>query len=253
MYDFSVHHNFFIHNNRRNPWFEEIKCAEVVNNVVYNWGNRVGVTIDESCVDYVANYYKPGPWSARAHVLEHRYLLTNNQVLDPKYLYVAENFAEHLPNAAQRDLVQYANDKNGPLPGSAFTSAPQSRPTVPTRGLGTYEVVPQVLSEAGANRRLACDGTWLAARDQTDNLFVSDAENGTAPVADHNDADHQDDYGGFPVLRSGQPCADTDGDGMPDDFETAKFGGPTIGDPAADSDGDGYTNMEEYLNGTEPT
>ncbi|MFN0128112.1 MAG: hypothetical protein ACKV19_15660 [Verrucomicrobiales bacterium] len=45
---------------------------------------------------------------------------------------------------------------------------------------------------------------------------------------------------------------DTDGDGMPDDFEQQYFGSPTGGDPDADADGDGQTNLQEFRAGTNP-
>lgn len=46
---------------------------------------------------------------------------------------------------------------------------------------------------------------------------------------------------------------DQDGDGMPDDFETLHFGGPTNGMPYVDSDSDGIHNLGEYISGTIPT
>jgi hypothetical protein len=47
-------------------------------------------------------------------------------------------------------------------------------------------------------------------------------------------------------------AADSDGDGLPDEWERAYFGDLRYG-PDDDPDGDGYTNLEEYNAGTDPT
>ncbi len=47
--------------------------------------------------------------------------------------------------------------------------------------------------------------------------------------------------------------ADADGDGLPDDWESRHFGGPTNATAAQDSDGDGYSNGAECRVGSDPT
>jgi len=61
------------------------------------------------------------------------------------------------------------------------------------------------------------------------------------------------DVGGWPVLAKGLGMADKDLDGMPDNWEIKYgFDPENSQDGSMDFDNDGYTNIEEYLNGTNP-
>ena len=58
--------------------------------------------------------------------------------------------------------------------------------------------------------------------------------------------------GGYPEYQ-GQPYADGDNDGMPDQWELKVRLNPQDADDASqDANDDGYTNIEEFLNGTDP-
>ncbi|MBL7224284.1 MAG: polysaccharide lyase, partial [Candidatus Brocadiae bacterium] len=62
------------------------------------------------------------------------------------------------------------------------------------------------------------------------------------------------DVGGYPELKTAAAPADIDHDGMPDDWEEEHGLNPSDrADGARDKDKDGYTNVEEYLNHTDPT
>jgi hypothetical protein len=81
-------------------------------------------------------------------------------------------------------------------------------------------------------------------RDTVDQRLIADVQNGTGFIIDS-----ESQVGGYPTLAAGTPPTDTDGDGMPDAWETERGLNPNVNDSAADRDGDGYTNIEEYVNG----
>ncbi|MEI8082974.1 MAG: Ig-like domain-containing protein, partial [Actinomycetes bacterium] len=77
-----------------------------------------------------------------------------------------------------------------------------------------------------------------------DRNFGANDRTGTLTIADMP----------FTVIQAGAP-ADTNGDGIPDSWQTAYFGSvaSTNAVPGADPDADGMSNLNEYLAGTNPT
>lgn len=62
--------------------------------------------------------------------------------------------------------------------------------------------------------------------------------------------DQPSDVGGWPEYKSEVTLVDTDGDGMPDEWEIANGLNPNDpSDANKDCTGDGYTNIEKYING----
>ncbi len=95
-------------------------------------------------------------------------------------------------------------------------------------------------------------------RDIYDELMVSDTRNGEAScivsgigkgfINSQDEVVYADGSTGFPVLNSLEAPLDTDGDGMPDEWEIANGLNPndeTDGPATAEN---GYTNLENYLN-----
>jgi pectate lyase len=97
-------------------------------------------------------------------------------------------------------------------------------------------------------RVLKTGGASLPKRDAVDMRIVKDVKQRTGRIIKS-----QKDVGGWPTLKSAPVPADIDQDGMPDAWETQYQLDPAqASDGSADADGDGYTNVEEYLNGTNP-
>jgi hypothetical protein len=99
-----------------------------------------------------------------------------------------------------------------------------------------------VLARVGASLR----------RDPVDARIVEEVRTGTATYGD-GIISSQTDVGGWPELESLPAPADSDGDGMPDWWELKHGLDPNDpSDTNGDLNGSGYTNIEEYLNGTDP-
>ena len=81
-----------------------------------------------------------------------------------------------------------------------------------------------------------------------DKRIVDDVKNGGGRIIDD-----PIQVGGWPQLSPGTPPIDTDHDGMSDNWEELFGLDPSNpADGPMDADGDGYTNIEEYLNITNP-
>ena len=96
---------------------------------------------------------------------------------------------------------------------------------------------------------MATVGASLPRRDAVDARIVAEVRARRGSIIDS-----QEQVGGWPDLKSTNALKDSDDDGMPDVWER-RYGLNPL-DPAdskLDKDGDGYTNLEEYLNGTNPT
>ena len=96
---------------------------------------------------------------------------------------------------------------------------------------------------------LATVGASLPRRDSVDARIVAEVRARRGSIIDS-----QQQVGGWPELKSTVAPKDSDGDGMPDDWERRYRLNPfDRSDANLDKDGDGYTSIEEYLNRTDPT
>jgi hypothetical protein len=137
---------------------------------------------------------------------------------------------------------------------SAFKSSPTLTPrpffdadTARWTAREAYDSISSITGLVGASERLECDGTWTYTRDALDSTFVAEVRDSVAVMGAGFAA-----YGPFGraiVLDPGTACTDTDGDGMPDDWEDLHTNtNSAVADADGDADNDGWFNIEEYLN-----
>jgi len=221
----TFHHNLWAHNQGRNPRLGDnygkppFPVFDVRNNVIYNGGGS-NVVGDELTVNYVGNYFKPGPDTRLRNGI-----FGPTDKAKPRF-FVRNNVIEGMPDltADARRLFARAIE---------MLSAPAAAP--PIEEQTAQQAYEAVLARAGAT---------LPKRDTVDKRIVEDVRSGGGAVIDS-----QWEVGGWPVYEQARPARDTDRDGMPDDWEVAhKLNPRSAADGPKDRDGDGYTNIEEYLN-----
>lgn len=250
----SFHHNLFACNTGRNPSIGWGDHFDLRNNVLFNWRHR---TVDggdaSSMVNIVANYYKPGPavnpGSARYRICRPQHLDMYSEAQREGKWYVAENFVVDNPKVTSDNWdggVQFDDVKTEAeikaLIKKVRATTPAPAPHITQQSAEqAYELV---LAQAGAT---------LPKRDPVDERIINIVRTGK-PTYKNGIIDIPSDVGGWPEYKTAPAPVDSDHDGMPDIWEK-KFGlswnDPSDG--AKDADEDGYTNVEEWLNGTDPT
>ncbi len=233
----SWHHNLWLHNDARNPRLGDnygrppYPRFDVRNNVIYDFGQTCsGLTQGRLEVNYVANYIKSGPSSLAPTPIrvgapsELRYFIQGN-------LFVGHD-AMTADNALFFDPVEIDGKRQVEIVPEPFAAPAVT--TVPAADVPDF-----VLQRVGASRPI---------RDPVDARLVDEVRRGGGHIINS-----QADVGGWPDLKSGPVPVDSDNDGMPDAWEAQHGLNPhDASDAAADSDRDGYTNLEEYLNDTDP-
>ena len=98
-------------------------------------------------------------------------------------------------------------------------------------------------AEAAYDRVLAQAGATKPFRDAVDARIVQSVRDGTG-----RQIDSQSEVGGWPGLKPIPAPVDSDGDGIPDEWEKAHGLDPHNPADASSVAPDGYTHLENYLN-----
>ena len=278
----SYHHNLIAHHISRTPRLgprpgtQTDERMDMRNNVIYNWIDN-GVYGGEGMnVNIVNNYYKPGPdtksgakgmriaspgirtteytkhdtdspnqWDVMWHVWGDYYVDGN---VNAKYPQVTQdNWTYGIYNQIENSKVD-----------NTFTQ--ETRDTMRLNAPIEFAPVTTHTAEGAFEKVLAWAGASLH-RDALDAIVVNDTRNGETTYTGKNcqrgiinsqddlkPADAGDDWSAWPILRSEAAPTDSDGDGIPDEWEQANGMNSNDSSDGKALTASGYTNLEVYIN-----
>ncbi len=276
----SFHHNLIAHAGSRTPRLgpktntQTDERMDMRNNVIYNWGGNGCYGGEGMNVNIVNNYYKPGPATLqKSTTIQQRiaaigirttsYCKNDNGTWNDWYLmhhvwgdYYVNGNVNSLHDNVTQDNWTYGMYNQIDRNGNDGTYTAITKDTIRINEPIDYMEVTTHTADAAYEKVLQYAGcimkvgsTW--SRDALDEIVVADTYNGTATYTGSNCepgmVNNQTEAGGWPTLRVTGVPTDTDGDGLPDDWEERQ--GLDMNDP---KDGNsvhstGYTQLERYL------
>jgi len=218
--------------------------VEFRNNVVYNWGRATGengnyksnyadpdpdYTIEQTAL--IGNYYCPGPNS------ELEVGIMKCRVPNSK-LYLDGNLWDGRHVGWEKVVYGKAvSELRAPTMSDVRVDSLPFKVN-PHHEMKAQEACEYVLTSAGYSLR----------RDDVDKRLVREVRERKGALVPNSSS-----IPPWKGPKQSRPWVDSSGDGIPDWWHAKYAMDPQKWlDPAGDLDGDGYTNIEEYLNGTDP-
>lgn len=265
----TFHHNLLVHHTNRTPRLcgsrytgkPEEEKVDLFNNVIYNYGSDGAYAGEGGSYNFINNYYKPGPFSATKGSFKrlftayaddgtnkneagvHGIFYFNGNYMDPTCSKLTDKQKEALYKV-NRDNAYGLVIKKDFAPEKKLLSSKAFNIAERTSLQSAKKAYKDVLEYAGASYR----------RDIIDKRIVEETRKGNYTYEGSHGStngmiDQPSDVGGWPEYKSEVTLVDTDGDGMPDEWENKNNLDPN--DPA-----DGtkyslspeYTNLEVYMN-----
>ena len=274
----SFHHNLIAHHGSRTPRLgprpttQLDERMDMRNNVIYNFGGNGCYGGEGMNVNIVNNYYKPGPGSptdkkgyriAGIGIRTNKYVNTYPAYAPALHLwgkyYVTGNYNSKYTQLNQ-DNWTYGILNQIDASGCDGTFTQETKDSIKLAEPVDY-ILTTTHSAADAYDRVLDFAGASLHRDSFDELMVSDTRNGKATYTgsglskgfvnsqdDNKPADADASWSAWPTLASKEAPKDTDGDGMPDEWELANALDPTNPNDGKTIGADGYSNLENYLN-----
>lgn len=256
----TFHHNLLAHHNSRNPRFNGWKRAglsygnpqdeervDYRNNVIFNWGGNSAYG-GESAGKYniVNNYYKYGPatsTNARSRIVQ----VSRDANPPAGYNAYGSFFIEDNYVHGNTTVTQ----NNWASPGVVYDSGVTQSACKATEPF-EYSSISEHKAIVAFDKVLAYAGASLA-RDVVDERYVTEVKEGKTTYKGSYTGksgliDSQSDVGGWPEYNSTTAPTDSDGDGIPNEWEKANGLNAYNSADAKETNEEGYTYLEVYLN-----
>jgi len=261
--------NLWISNQSRNP--KAKGTVQYINNVVYNWGVTGyvgGHSAANHSADLINNYFIKGPSSSGHFVGEFKSTdliyqsgnfvdLDCDGKLNGREVTAADFGGENGPTLVDAPKFQTFGDadstggRSASRPGSqrsrneASVQTGSNTPLVShALGAGTARALFVPDSASVAYNKIVSGAGASLHRDAVDQRLIGDL---TSLGLRGRTVRDPEEMGGFGELAGGPAPVETDGDGMPDSWETANGLDPKVADDNK-ATASGYTHLEEYLN-----
>lgn len=266
----SFHHNLLAHHTNRTPRLcgsrytgkPELEKVELFNNVIYNYGSDGAYAGEGGSYNFLANYYKPGPYTATKSSYKRLFTAyaddgkNNNKAGTHGVFYFEDNYIDATYSKltdkqkeaiykVQRDNAYGLVIKKDFAPEKEVLAKEAFDIAEHTSLQSARKAYQSVLEFAGASLK----------RDAVDTRIVEETRKGNYTYEGSNGStngiiDHQGDVGGWPEYKSEPAPTDSDQDGMPDEWEQKNGLNPNDASDGAKYNLDAqYTNLEVYLNG----
>ena len=271
----TYHHNLLMHHTSRTPRLgprpgtQTDERMDLRNNVIYNWAGNGCYGGEGMNVNIVNNYYKVGPaTTSRSTTIQRRIAsigirttdYTDHDTDSPNSWDVmwhvwGKYYVDGNVNSKYDDVTEdnwtygmYNQITNSDVD---YTYTQETKDTMKLDDPIDFVAVTTHSAEDAYEKVVQYAGCCLS-RDSYDEVMIYDATEGAATYTGDDCSsgmiNSQDDCGGWPDLESTEAPADTDGDGMPDDWEIENNLNPYIASDGAKTAANGYTNLENYMN-----
>ena len=252
----SYHHNLLAHCEGRNWSMSGALDGsgayaghhDMFNNVCYNWGGRAcdGGTHEGN---FVNNYYKMGPSTSQTILLKAELEGTGS---GSQSYYVKGNIRENLDGSKTQDALddtyKYIASNGQVVNWTVFVDKPffESQANIEPV-LAAYK---NVLCDVGCNQPVLDNhDTRMVKETLTGTTSTVGSVSGKKGLIDNQNDSGCEGFDGLNIIEASREAGyDTDLDGIPDWYETAKGWDTTVANNNAATDNDSYTDLEEYLN-----